>query len=603
MTAIKDQILSRRQTAEDYLRTKRTYWDKFEQLFHNNLNDLVSLGTKNSIFDPKLSTLVLDRAYRVMAQLPVGKVKPISKNDVGTSKLMNLTLDKYVIPNANAQFDFLTKLRMIDMYSNVYGNFFAMVDWDVKKNGYMGPDMWLLNIRDVFPQVGAVSIEDSDYIIVRTWKPLSYFESVEGQKGYKNIPKILAKLKDNTGSKDSRDQAKQSQRETDQYPTEQAAKKSGYFECLSQFEGDRWVDFCVDADLEFRDGENPHDNGELPIVCKYSIPLLDDYMGMGDFERGASMQMLVNSIWNLYTEAIRISIFPPVLLNKDMIASDSSIQYRAAAKWLVRGNVANAVSPVNLSPQGLQTFSNTYQVANASLLNMFGTSDTSTTANTDPNFGKTPQALQMQAARENARDSADRFYMEQFVKKIMKKMVNLISKRQTSAINIRLFDDDIKELKRTYPEVEEIYNPKTGMVNIPKSKTGSVLYDYELVAGSTYAADEQKQQENLAQLLDLFMKAQTPQGNWIEDRLRMEGYNLNFSQILTRIIAKSGIQDWDKIITEQTEGEKTEEIFNQVNDQFAAQVQQMVGANQVPTQPAPTEPMIGGLNGQGQAGY
>ena len=46
--------------------------------------------------------------------------------------------------------------------------------------------------------------------------------------------------------------------------------------------------------------DNPHQNGELPVVCKYSIPLLTDIFGMGDFERGKSMQYTLNSLWNLY---------------------------------------------------------------------------------------------------------------------------------------------------------------------------------------------------------------------------------------------------------------------------------------------------------------
>jgi hypothetical protein len=50
------------------------------------------------------------------------------------------------------------------MYSNIYGNMFSLIDWDVKPNGYVGPDVWMLNIRDVFPQVGAVSLEDSDML-------------------------------------------------------------------------------------------------------------------------------------------------------------------------------------------------------------------------------------------------------------------------------------------------------------------------------------------------------------------------------------------------------------------------------------------------------
>jgi len=282
---IRDEILTRKHQAVDYLSSKRRLWDEYEKLFHNQLNDSISSGTKSQIFDPKLSTLTLERGYRVMAQLPTGKVKSISKNDIGASKLMNLILDKYVFPNANAQFDFLTKLRMIDIYSNIYGNFFALVDWNVNGNGYVGPDIWLLNIRDVFPQVGAVSLEDSDYVIVRTWKPLSYFESLAKSKDFKNIPKIIEKLKAVSGSKDARNKSTDvSSREANQYPEATAAPQKGYFEVLSQFEKDRWVDFCVDADLEFRDIPNPHENDELPIVCKYSIPLLDDFMGMGDFE-------------------------------------------------------------------------------------------------------------------------------------------------------------------------------------------------------------------------------------------------------------------------------------------------------------------------------
>ena len=250
-----------------------------------------------------------------MAQVQTGKVVGASKNDEGDAKLKNLVLEKYVIPNANAQFDFLTKMRMVDMYSNLYGNFFTLRDWDVRKDGYVGPDVWLLNIRDVFPQVGAVSLEDSDYIITRSWRPLSYFEGLRKDKEYKNIAKIIAKLKDTAGSKDTRDAENISKRQSDQFSDEASARKAGYYEVLTQFERDRWVDFCVDADLKFRDIKNPHGDGTLPVDCKYSIPLLDDFMGMGDFERGASLQKTINSIWNLYLDGPKISIVPPTLVN------------------------------------------------------------------------------------------------------------------------------------------------------------------------------------------------------------------------------------------------------------------------------------------------
>ena len=111
------------------------------------------------------------------------------------------------------------------------------MDWDIKKNGYIGPDLWLLNIRDIFPQVGAVSIEDSDYIIVRTWKPLSYFEGLSKQNGFKNVGKIITKLKDLSGSKQNRSDDEKSAREKNQYPSAIAAKEAGYFEVLTSMRG------------------------------------------------------------------------------------------------------------------------------------------------------------------------------------------------------------------------------------------------------------------------------------------------------------------------------------------------------------------------------
>jgi len=587
MSELTEQIKSRQDAAERFLVHKRTLWDECENLFHNKLSSTIAKTTKSQVFDPKLTTLLLERGYRVMAQLPSGKVKGVSRNDTGASELMNLILEKYVFPNANAQFDFLTKLRMMDIYSNLYGNFFAMVDWDVRKNGYIGPDLWLLNIRDVFPQVGAVSVDDSDFVIVRTWKPLSFFENISPKaEGYKNIAKIVAKLKDKAGSKQARDQSTAvSQREMNQYPDQVAAKNAGYFEVWSQFEKDRWVDYCVDADLEFRDIKNPHENDELPVVCKHSIPLLDDIMGMGDFERGKTMQMVVNSIWNLYLDAVKMSIFPPVMLNKDMIASMASIKWGATEKWLVRGQVDNAARTVDLSPKGIATFNNTYQVANSAILNMFGTTDTAVTAQTEAGFGKTPKALSMQQNRENTRDNADRFYMEQFLKKTVRKMVNLVSKKQESSITLRLFEDEIKQLSTLYPELKEMYNEKSGKLTVNKGKVGSMIYDYDLVSGSTYAVDQQSQQQNLTMLMEMI--TQNPQ------LLELIGkdYTVNFGELFKRVISNSGIQDWDRIIVEKTEEEKTEDVLKGDQQKFMEALQGQPGMNQIPPeqsgQPAP----------------
>lgn len=596
MGQLVSEIKTQRNAADEYLKQKRKVWDSIEELSHGILTDQVSQALKSQVFDPKLFTLNLERSYRVMAQLQTGKVIGVSRNDMGDAILKNLMLEKYVIPNANAQFDFLTKMRMVDMYSGMYGNFFTLIDWDIKRNGYIGPDVWLLNIRDVFPQVGAVSLEDSDYVIVRTWRPLSYFENLRKDKDYVNIDKIIEKLKSKTGSKDQRDSENLSKREQNEYSDTPPAKGKGYFEVLTRFERDRWVDICVDADMEFRDIKNQHDDGDLPVKCKYSIPLLDDFMGMGDMERGASMQKTINSVWNLYLDGVAMSIFPPVLINKDNIASASSFKYEKLAKWLVRNQIDNSVRPMQLSPQGIREFNNVYQVATASILNMFGTTDTNVTSVTDPGFGKTPQALQMQAQRENTRDNADRFFMEQYLKQVMKKFCNLLAKKQSTAIKVRLFEPEIEDLARSYPEIKESYDEKSGNLTVKKG-SGNEIYDYEIVSGSTYAVDQKQEQENLGQLLSLYQAAQTPQGNILVNDLKQQGYEFKFGELMKRIISRSGIQDWDKILTEMTPQEQADHTLQSDAQRFQEALNQMGGQGQVPVTPGQPMEIPNGIVG------
>lgn len=581
MSTIAQTVIEEKDSSEDYLAKKRLKWDMVEELVNEQLTDQVSQQTKSQVFEPKLSTFVLERSYRVMAQLATGKVEPISKNDIGSAMLMNLILDKYIIPNANAQFDFLTKLRLIDFYSNIYGSSYALIDWDVRKNGYIGPDMWLLNIRDVFPQEGAISLNDSDQVIIRTWRSKSFFEGLKDKKGYRNIRQINEKLEDLANKE--KDSKSESNRERTEYPTRAGMKAKGFYEVLTRFERDRWVDVCVDASLEFRDQANPHDDEDLPVKAKYSIPLLDDFMGMGDFERGASMQKVLNSNWNLYLDGVAMTVKPPMLINKDNIANMSSLKLMPATKWFVRNNINNAAQPLQVNPQGINTFNNVYQVANAALMNLFGTTETNVSSQVDPGFGKTPQAISKQSQRENTRDNADRFYMERFVTDVYNKFVNLTSKKQSKAITIRMFDAELQNLRRSYPEIDEMYNDKTGKLTITKKQTGSILYDYQIVSGSTFASDKQEQQQNLAMILSLYQAANTPQGNLLVAQLKQEGYDFKFGELFKRIISGGGIQDWDKILVEMTDQEQADNTLNQ----HASEFNQAIGAAMPGAQPQP----------------
>lgn len=572
-------VQDRQQRSFDSLTTKRALWKELENLFLGILTDKVSNNSKSRVFDHKLSTYILESEARVMAQIPIGKVKNISKNDILSSTLMNLILEKYIVPNANAQFPLLVKLRMLHRMSKIYGNAFAFVDWDVKRNGYIGPDLFLLKIWDVFPQVGAISLDDSDYIIVRTYRTLDELKTLAKRKNFKNIDKAITTLKEKGGSKDKQDQDNESVRESNDYPDKQPSKGKGYYEIFTMFERDRWVDYIPDAEVCIRDTKNPNDDGELPVVNKYGIPMLEDFMGIGDGERGKSMQYVINSTWNLALDSAKYSIFPPVVFNQDIIVK-SSIKRKPGANWLVRGNVDQAARAVQLSPQGVQTFQNVFNSANASLLNMFGTTDTTVSSSTDSTFGKTPEALKQQAARENSRDNWDKFYMELAMTQIMKKFVNMTAKKQTGNLQVRMFEDEMKDLIKKHPDMADMYDEKKGVLKINKSKTGSTLYDWEIVSGSSYLVDKQSQQENLLRFLDIVGKYP-----FFLQGLQQEGTEISFTEYAKRFLADN-TEGWDKIlkIKDPKMADREDEQAMQEHEQQFMQTMQ------------------GLLNGQGQEG-
>lgn len=605
-------LLKRYDAAEKYLDPKRTKWEDYEKLFYNELQDSVSALTKSEIFDPVLSTMQIERSNRVMAQLPMGKYKAMSKNDEATAKLMNMTIEKYVLPNASSQYDFLTKCRMVDLYSNIYGNFFVLLDWVAQEGGYVGPDMWLLNIRDVFPQVGATSLEDSDYVIIRTWKSIEWFKSIQNTDGYKDVDKVIAQFSDKAGEKVSREFKDKSSREYQEYNEAMEAKKSGFFKVLTMYERDRWVDYVPGADTVIREMDNPNNDGELPVVCKYSLPLIDDFMGMGDSERGKSMQMALNGNWNLYAGAIKMSIFPPVMLDKNGIAAMSSIKWGPAEKWLGKNN--NFAQVLNLTPQGVQTFNNTKQSIYASLQQQFGTSFTNATTEDSTLMGKTPQALKMQVAREGARDSADRFYMESFLSKVMKRFATLITKKQPKALQIRLFKDEIDELMAQYPEFIDMYDEKTGKIKINKSQFGNTLFDYQIVSGSTYYADKKDQQDDLSMIFSMLSQnlQLNPQTGEVTSpliqRLKSEGRDVSLSELIARILSNTNMQGWDKILPDVTNGDKGQYQIDQALEQQKQQFDQLLmqlqsqptqSINQIPPQPGIDPQMQGMMPPQG----
>lgn len=546
------EVIGHQKASERWLSTISDTWDEKEAMLIGQLEDSLSKKTKNKVFDPRLSTVVFERAARVMAQSPRGKAFAVSKDDVGKNALMNLLLN-YYRKNDNSQYSHLIKLRMLDLYSMVYGSMFAMVTWVVNpKNNYIGPSLYILPIRDCFPQPGRKNIDEMDWFTVRTMVSAESLRNVDGtvwKKG--NIERLLNELKSEKSEGDINDSSdRKSYVERSYFPGEEGDTAYPQIELFTEYRGDKWITWApqrIDKETShpylLRVIDNTYPEQMLPIVTKHCFPLLDSPIGLGEFERGKTLQYAINSLINLYLDGVKYSIFPPLAINPDNVVP-SSIKWGAGEKWFMN-NPNQDVQPVSLSPQGIGTFNSTYGFLLSALYNQAGTSEVTKSEQVDNSLGKTPQAIRLQAVREGARDEWDRFMMEECIKDIYRRMIALTTSKMETEVAIRIFGEELNEIKASYPDVVQLFKSgERGEVKITKKNLGT-QYDYELETGSTLAPNIDAEQGNLTSIL----RAVT-ENPAILQALQAKGKSVDIPELFKRWMQAGGVKDVDKIIVE-----------------------------------------------------
>lgn len=537
VAVLQDDWLKCDQSLEDV----RAEWEDREKIFFGiTPDDLTNNVAKSKAYDPILSTIVIERAARVMAQSPTGKVKALDSADSGKSQLADLILEKYIKPNANSQFHHDIKLRLWDIYSMVYGSMPMLVDYRVDDE-YVGPDCWLIPMRQYYPQSGVYQVKEMDYAYIDSFVSLEWLKARD-KKIWKNIDELEAKIKETEGKKKSsypyRSYAEEKWGQSDY------GGKGKFAQILlrTRYERDKWITYSPDYSLILREIENPHQNNKLPIVVKETLPLLDRNVGLGEIERGKSLQFTANSLLNLHLDGIKMSMYPPTIFNPNGIVA-SSIINQPGARWLE--TVPNSIRSHQVSPQGINTFTSTYPFIKGELLSQAGTTDTSTSSNVEPTMGKTPEALKQTAMRESSRDSWDRKMMEQAVEELYDRFVDLITKKQEKPIEFAMFGKEIQKIQQLYPDVVEMFGEDSGKVKINPKLIKNSNFKFYIEPGTSMAKDTAMENQALSGILTLIMKA--PQ---IVQEMQSKGKMIDIAELIKRWVATSGVQDWEKIIVD-----------------------------------------------------
>jgi hypothetical protein len=558
----------------------RQSWNEFLDLAYARARR--SDDSRSHVQEGTLASLIYERACRVGAQPPTGRIMALSQQDTGKNQLMNLLWNRYVLPRANSQWDSEVKSRMWDFYSLVYGAMPAMYFYRADEQ-YIGPDWRVLNPAFTFPQAGRLSPHDCEKMYVESFHSVRELVKAAGQPFWveDKLRDLVEKARNSTSAAAvSSDQTTNLQEERG----EASDIGAGQIKLVTEYVRGKeatWRTFDPDSGDVVKEWPNSSPTGRMPVVFKHAMPLIDSFWGLGDIERGATLQRAMDSLTNLYMDGAKMAVFPPRRFSENI--NPSQVPWRPGANW--RLPKSESVDLVNLAGNSLNIFQGSGQFIKGSLLNQNGTTDTTVAADQKfPGYGKSPEALSQIKERENARDSWDRSLLESAHEELYEGMIELIGAAPAEGqppIEFYIFDEEIQQIAESgYTDILEIsdsaidhyINPDTekesptpaagfepvfsggGSAKIkidPKKLVGS--YQYTVDAGSTEASSKKDQLQGLTTVAE-FMA--TPLGQMAAQDLQATGKKIDGAEVYKALLDAAGLKNRDKIIVDIPEGQQ-----------------------------------------------
>lgn len=583
----KDDYLSDVDIHDNYIKE----FDAYEAMLIGQVYDSVSKSVSNSaITDSYASTLAIERAARVMGKLPNGATEAAFKSDTGKARFMDIIRQKWVYPNANAQRPFFEKLRLWQLYSSVYGYMPMFYDWNINLNGYVGPDCWLWNPRNLIPQQGRVSIADMDYVTALSWVGKSTLESwleQDDEAGWdKEVLKELAELadKETTGSDNERDTQVERQRITND--TKRGIKIATRYEAG---EDGRWVSFAPDHGCKvLRDIPNPHKNGRIPFVIKYSQPLFDSFYGLGDFQRAKPLQFARDGVRNFYFQGLKMNLLPPMVANANGVIKHT-LDYRPGG--VIMETIPNSIRRLETSTAGLSTYQAAMSDLTGSLLSLYGTQNASIPGAEalNPTQGKTPAAVNMYNQKEATRDGQERAQLEQAIEQLTDGFNSLIANIGTESIPVKLLADDIDEIiEQGHDDLLELVQPNqdgtvADLVINPEILRGSE-FRFNITPNSTAEVTKETELKEVMEAMGTVAKFQ----NLLKDDPRVK---INWGEIMTtyqNLTNTKGISKFIEVMSdEEFQAMQEQQAAEQQAQAEAESQRQMEAAQAAQPQPEP----------------
>lgn len=419
------QETDRRATGKNRIGT--ISFDEADELFRSYIDEN-NWPYDALLFDPRVFTFIFEKTSRLISNKPKGTLIPREGGDALSARINNELLS-YQWDAATQGGTMLSKWSLMDINARKYGSSFAISKWryecdDSGRVLFDGPEMQVLNNRDIAHDLSAIAIENCNWFQVRqyvTWQDLKHINDAARSKPiYKNLDQLKYAIKaqgEEGGGGDSRSVNWNSRsRAIAGLELDPVGKDDTFkiIEIVTEYRKDRWITFAPKHGVIIRDIENPYMNNEIPIVMLRYYAVDDDLYGLSEIEPIKGLQKAINAILCQYVDEINQKLYSPIAIGPGV--RQHTLEWGKGARWIMN-NPLTDFRLVESKSNAAQFFNNTYSVLVAAMMNALGESSLGV-SNVQP-YQKDKTATEVKALQlqRNARDNYNQIFLAEAIKR------------------------------------------------------------------------------------------------------------------------------------------------------------------------------------------
>lgn len=384
------------------------------------------------LFDPRVFTFIFEKTSRLISNKPKGKLIPREGSDILAAKVNGSLLD-YQWDMANIGGSMISKWALMDINTRKYGAAFALCKWRYECDAdgqilFDGPDMQVLNNRDIAHDLTATAIENCNWFQVRQYVTIQDLQMVNDQRSkpvYKNLDKLKFSVQKSKEADDMGGGAGGDSRSTNWTSRSRAiagleqdpvGRDFVYktIEIITEYRKDRWITFAPRHGVVLRDIPNPYKNHEIPVTMLRYYQIDDDLYGLSEIEPIKGLQKAINAVLCQYVDEINQQLYSPIAVGPGV--RQHTLEWGKGARWIMN-NPMTDFRLVESRSNASQYFQTTYSVLVAAMQNALGESSLGT-SNVQPfQADKTATEVKALQLQRNARDNFNQIFLAEAIKR------------------------------------------------------------------------------------------------------------------------------------------------------------------------------------------